>query len=150
MDIRVRLAESDSDFERLAPVLLELRTHYTASTLVAQIKEQQKQGYLIAFAESGREIVGVAGFVVGRKLAWGKHIYVDDLVTAERSRSTGVGSAIIAWLKAYARDNGCGQIHLGSGVQRFSAHRFYLRHGFDITSHHFSIKGIGEAPRGSA
>lgn len=150
MDITVRLAETDSDLERLSPVLLELRTHFTASTLIAQIKEQQKQGYLIAIAESGGEIVGVAGFVVGRKLAWGKHIYVDDLVSTERSRSTGVGGAMIAWLKAYARDKGCGQVHLDSGVQRFPAHRFYLRHGFDIASHHFSIKGIGEAPRGSA
>lgn len=145
MDIRVRLAETDSDLERLAPVLLELRAQFTAGTLIARIKEQQKHGYMLAVAESGSEIVGVAGFVVGIKLAWGRHIYVDDLVIAERYRSSGVGTALIESLKGYASDHGCGQIHLGSGVERFSAHRFYLRHGFNITSHHFSMRGIGAA-----
>ena len=43
------------------------------------------------------------------------------------------------WLKCHARENECEQIHLDSGVQRFPAHRFYLREGFDIASHHFSI-----------
>ena len=27
-----------------------------------------------------------------------------------------------------------------SGVQRFGAHRFYLRHGMNITSHHFQLE----------
>jgi hypothetical protein len=28
---------------------------------------------------------------------------------------------------------------LDSGVQRFGAHRFYLRRRMDITSHHFAL-----------
>ena len=46
------------------------------------------------------------------------------------------------WLKGHAREHGCGQIHLDSGIQRFPAHRFYLREGFNIASHHFSIVGL--------
>jgi GNAT superfamily N-acetyltransferase len=149
MNIEIKLAESDADLERLAPVLSELRPQFTSSDLIARIKEQQKQGYLVAFAESGGEVLGVAGFVVGRKLAWGKHIYVDDLVTAERSRSKGVGGQLIKWLKAYARDQGCEQKHLDSGVQRFGAHRFYLRNRFDIASHHFSTEDLGGVLPGS-
>ena len=80
----------------------------------------------------------IAGFVVGEKLAWGKHIYIDDLVTSADHRSTGVGKVLMEWFRTYAKDNGCTQIHLDSGVQRFAAHRFYLREGFDIASHHFS------------
>lgn len=89
-------------------------------------------------------VAGVAGFVVGNKLAWGKHIYIADLVTSEGYRSSGVGGRLIDWLKSYARERGCKQIHLDSGVQRFSAHRFYLRHGFNIVSHHFSIMDLAE------
>ncbi len=37
---------------------------------------------------------------------------------------------MISWLKSHARQLGCNQLHLDSGVQRFSAHRFYLREGF--------------------
>jgi len=42
----------------------------------------------------------------------------------------------------HAHERGCGQVHLDSGVQRFAAHRFYLRNGFDIASHHFSVKEL--------
>jgi hypothetical protein len=41
------------------------------------------------------------------------------------------------WLMGQAQQAGCAQIHLDSGVQRFAAHGFYLRHRFSITSHHF-------------
>ncbi|MFQ3219905.1 MAG: hypothetical protein ACI96W_002272, partial [Paraglaciecola sp.] len=36
-----------------------------------------------------------AGFVIASKLAWGKHLYVDDLVTAPLRRFTGVGSQML-------------------------------------------------------
>ncbi|MGB8703329.1 MAG: GNAT family N-acetyltransferase [Thermosynechococcaceae cyanobacterium] len=115
----------------------------TKSQILAQIKEQQARGYQVAFAESDGKVLGVAGFVIGQKLAWGKHMYVDDLVTVEGSRSVGIGSQLVAWLKTYALDKGCTQIHLDSGVQRFPAHRFYVRQGFNIASHHFSITDLG-------
>jgi len=41
------------------------------------------------------------------------------------------------WLEAVAREDGCGQLHLDSGVQRFDAHRFYFTRGMAIRSHHF-------------
>jgi hypothetical protein len=39
-----------------------------------------------------------------------------------------------------ARENGCAELHLESGVQRFGAHRFYLANRMDITCHHFGMK----------
>ena len=50
---------------------------------------------------------------------------------------------MFAWLKAYSRGHGCSQLQLDSGVQRFEAHRFYLREGFHISSHHFAITDLG-------
>jgi GNAT superfamily N-acetyltransferase len=120
-------------------VLLELRPAFTKDSLVEQIKAQRQSGYQVAYVEADGEVLCVAGFVVGTKLGWGKHVYVDDLVTAERHRSKGAGARMIEWLKAHALDLGCRQLHLDSGVQRFGAHRFYLRAGFNIGGHHFSI-----------
>jgi len=138
----IRIAESDADLEKVAGVLLELRSAYDRARLLSQVKEQMKHGYRVAYLEEQGEVLCAAGFVVGSKLAWGKHLYVDDLVTAERHRSSGAGAKMIDWLKAHARSLGCGQLHLDSGVQRFPAHRFYLRQGFNIASHHFSITGL--------
>lgn len=143
--MNVRIAESDSQLESVSGVLLQLRTAFTKEELLAQIKEQKQHGYQIAYVESEGQVLCVAGFVVGMKLAWGKHIYVDDLVTAECHRSMGAGAKMLEWLRSHARDLDCTQLHLDSGVQRFAAHRFYLREGFDIASHHFSITDLERA-----
>jgi GNAT superfamily N-acetyltransferase len=136
----VKLATTDAEITAAGQILLQLRPAFTLESIVQQIKRQQQEdGYLLASAEQDGEAIAAAGFVINRKLAWGKHIYVDDLVTDQNHRSTGAGKALIDWLKAYGLQQGCEQLHLDSGVQRFPAHRFYLREGFDITSHHFAI-----------
>lgn len=140
--MKITLAESDADLDRSSEVLLQLRTAFTKETLIAQIKEQQKSGFQIVYVESEGEVLCVAGFVVATKLAWGKHIYISDFVTTERHRSTGVGAKLIEWFKAHARELGCKQLHLDSGVQRVDAHRFYQREGFNLSSHHFSITDL--------
>ncbi len=144
-NMQIRIARSEAELELISDVLLELRTAFTREGLIAKLREQQKDGYRIAYVESDGEILCVAGYVMSTKLAWGKHIYIDDLVTAERHRSTGAGARMIEWFKGHARELGCQQLHLDSGVQRFGAHRFYLRHGFDISSHHFSIADLSKA-----
>lgn len=144
----VHVAESDAELRRVSGVLLQLRPTFSTESLIAQIKEQMRLGYRVAYVESAGEVLCVAGFVVGTKLAWGKHIYVDDLVTAEHRRSKGAGATMISWLKSHARSQGCRQLHLDSGVQRFAAHKFYLREGFKIASHHFSITNFGTPEEG--
>ena len=145
--MNIKIAESDAELARISDVLLELRRAFTKDVLIAQIEAQQQAGYRVAYLDSAGEVVCVAGFVVGTKLAWGKHLYVDDLVTAERHRSTGAGKRMLDWLKAHALALGCRQLELDSGVQRFGAHRFYLREGFDISSHHFSIADLATSRR---
>lgn len=142
--MQVKIAESVEELKLICPVLLQLRPQYSEDTLVTQIQSQQADGYRVAYVAQGENILSVAGFVMGQKLAWKKHIYVDDLVTNEAHRSTGAGRFLIDWLKQYGLDNGCQQLHLDSGVTRFGAHRFYLREGFDITSHHFAVVELND------
>ncbi len=131
--------QADADHQGVLEVMLQLRSQYDHQSLAAQIDKQMASGYQVVYVKENNEILAVAGFVVGEKLAWGKHIYIDDLVTNAKCRSTGVGAFLIDWFKSYAKQIGCQQLHLDSGVQRFAAHRFYLREHFAIASHHFSI-----------
>ncbi|EDP57564.1 GNAT family N-acetyltransferase [Vibrio sp. AND4] len=140
--MEVQFLEKDSDYEPVLEVLLQLRPSYNLDTLSAQIEKQKSNGYQVVYVKSSEGILAAAGFNVGEKLAWGKHIYIEDLVTNAQFRSRGVGKFIVDWFKAYALESGCEQIHLDSGVQRFSAHKFYLREGFNIASHHFSMVKI--------
>jgi len=82
----------------------------------------------------------VAGFRISENLAYGKFLYVDDLVSKTEDRSKGYGGALFDWLVALAREHECDQFHLDSGVHRFAAHRFYLTKRMDISSHHFVLK----------
>ena len=140
--MQVHLLKSDSEIDLVADVILQLRPQYNLENLKLQIAKQRNLGYQLAYVKSDRDILCVAGFVVGEKLAWGKHIYIDDLVTNEANRSTGAGAFLIDWFKDYAKEIGCQQLHLDSGIQKFPAHRFYLRERFNIASHHFSITDI--------
>ena len=119
----------------------ELRTHVDLGAFLGQVRRQMEtQDYHLVFVEDGGEVVAVAGYRLIEMLAWGKAMYVDDLVTASSRRSAGFGGQLFDWLVAEAVRLGCGQFHLDSGVQRFGAHRFYLRKGMDITSHHFALE----------
>ncbi|UTV30268.1 GNAT family N-acetyltransferase [Photobacterium atrarenae] len=142
MEVRFLDNNANTDEPAVLEVLLQLRPSYDIDSLSAQIKKQQAHGYQVVYVKSPDGILAVAGFVVGEKLAWGKHIYIDDLVTNANHRSCGVGKFLIDWFKAYALEVGCEQIHLDSGVQRFPAHKFYLREGFTIASHHFSMLDV--------
>jgi len=93
--MHIRIASSEQDVLALAPVLLQLRPQYTTESLINQIKKQQLDGYQVAFVEMDNAVVCVAGFVMNEKLAWGKCLYVDDLVTSETMRSRGAGKAMI-------------------------------------------------------
>jgi GNAT superfamily N-acetyltransferase len=137
--IRIGLAETDEEILECHAVMAELRPHVGRAELLERVRRQQREGYRLLALREGSVVVAVAGFRVGHNLAWGRYLYVDDLVTAERLRSAGHGRRLMDWLREHARSEGCDELHLDSGVQRFGAHRFYLRWGMDITSHHFRI-----------
>lgn len=135
----VRLATSIAEIQRCLPAILQLRPHLQANSFVRQVQEQKSTGYQLAYLQANN-IVGVAGFNLAQNLAWGKHLYVADLVIDANRRSQGYGEILFSWLVEYAKSNNCQQLHLDSGVQRFDAHRFYLRQKMNISSHHFSLK----------
>jgi GNAT superfamily N-acetyltransferase len=120
--------------------MAELRPHVPQHDFVARVKRQAEiAGYKLAYVLD-QEVKAVAGFRLSECLAWGKFVYVDDLVAKDEERSKGYGGALFDWLVNYAIENDCDQFHLDSGVQRFAAHRFYLRKRMAIESHHFSLK----------
>jgi GNAT superfamily N-acetyltransferase len=133
----VRIADSDAEILSCFPVMRQLRPRYEAEELVAQVRRQQEQGYRLALLTDDDAVVAVAGYRLGENLAWGKYLYVDDLVTDDARRSSGYGAELMDWLRSVARETGCHELHLDSGVQRFAAHRFYLNLRMNITSHHF-------------
>jgi GNAT superfamily N-acetyltransferase len=96
------------------------------------------QGGQMCVALRDGRVVGVAVYRVFENTHAGRRFYVDDLVTDEAQRSSGIGTALLRHLEAQARASNCSGLELESGSHRAGAHRFYFREGFVITG--FSFK----------
>ncbi len=139
MGEKILIAEADEEIERCYPVMAELRPHVGPDEFLRRVRRQEaSDGYRLAYITEG-EVKAVAGFRIAETLAWGKLLRVDDLVARSGERSKGYGGALFDWLVAFAKSEGCAQLHLDSRVQRFDAHRFYLRKRMNIEAHHFSM-----------
>jgi predicted GNAT superfamily acetyltransferase len=128
---------------RAAAALLELRPQVGSPEAMAdRIDGQRAGGYRVvaAFDPDAEDAAAVAGFRIAENLAWGRFLYVDDLVTRSAARGRGHADSLIAWVSEEAERAGCGELHLDSGVgaDREDAHRFYFRHRLRITSYHFA------------
>jgi len=126
-----------------AAALLELRPHLKSVEEVAERADGQRaDGYRVAASFEPREdqAAAAAGFRLGRNLAWGRYLYVDDLATRSALHGRGHGAALMAWLREQAEREGCDQLHLDSGVgpERADAHRLYFRQRMRIASYHFA------------
>lgn len=135
----IKLAVSDDDIRACFPVMRQLRPHLRdADDLLTRVRRQQAcADWRLAYAEHDGKVAACAGFRVHEWLVAGKVLYVDDLVSDEAHRSLGFGKALLDWLKALARAEGCQQFSLDSGTQRRRAHAFYFREGLEITAFHF-------------
>lgn len=133
---QVRTAEGIGD---CFDVLKVLRPHLNRETFLEQVLRQQAFGYQIFGIKQGNRFVSVAGYRVVEFLAWGKILYLDDLITLPSSRGQGFAGALLDHLIEVARELGCIAMHLDTGHHRYDAHRLYLSKGFVIKSHHLSL-----------
>ena len=138
--VKPTIAESDAQILACYTVMRELRTHLDEGSFLARVRSQEESGYRIAYVAEDASPVAVAGFRISESLAWGRFLYVDDLVTLPGSRSRGFGGLLLRWLRERAAASGCNQLHLDSGVQKKEAHRFYEHESMKCSSYHFSMK----------
>ena len=134
----IERAETDEEILACYDVMAELRPRVARESFLPTVRALEREGLRLACVREGGRVVAVAGYRVSSNLFSGKHLYVDDLVTADAERSKGHGKALLAWLRARAVAEDCDEFHLDSGVQRKRAHAFYLREGMELAAYHFS------------
>jgi GNAT superfamily N-acetyltransferase len=136
--MNISIAKTDAEISGCYRVMRELRPHIAEDQFVARVRRQEDSGFRLAMLQDSGQPVAVAGFRILENLAWGRFLYVDDLVTLPAHRSKGYGAMLLAWLRDFAAKQNCAQLHLDSGIQRKDAHRFYEREGMAMTSYHFA------------
>lgn len=136
----IQMATNSEQIRSCYHVMQQLRPHLTSEqSFVEQVQRQLEDGYHLAFIKDEEKVRALAGFRFLEFLAWGKVVYIDDLVSDMATRKKGYGKKILSWVINEAKKAKYDQVHLDSGPQRHDAHRLYLNHGFKIIGHHFAL-----------
>lgn len=137
---KIQLATDSGQIQSCYKAMHQLRPHLTSEeAFINQVQRQIQEGYRLAYIQNHGLVKALAGFRFLEFLAWGKVLYIDDLVADIASRKNGYGSKLLKWIINEAKEAKCDQVHLDSGPQRHDAHRLYLNHGFKIIGHHFAL-----------
>jgi GNAT superfamily N-acetyltransferase len=120
-------------------VFTHLRPELTLDEFQRQIGLQYAEGYRIVYLEHEGRIVAAAGYRYLHFLAWGKSLYLDDLITLPEARGQGWGGKLMDWLVNEGQGAGCRQLHLDTGHHRHDAHKLYLRKGLRLACHHMAM-----------
>jgi GNAT superfamily N-acetyltransferase len=140
-DLILRHAETDAETAACFPVMAQLRPHLAdAAELVARVARQRTAGYRILAAWRGDVPIGLAGYRTEENLVHGRFVYVDDLVTAEPERRSGIGARLLDAVAAEGRRLGCDRLVLDTALGNVLAHRFYYRQGLLARALRFSCQ----------
>lgn len=135
----IQEAKSDEEILKCFDLLKILRPHLDKEKFVQKVRIQHEEGYKMIFIQDEGGIKSVAGFRVANYLAWGRVLYVDDLITLPEARGIGFGTHLLKWLMGEAKKNMCEGIHLDTGIERNDAHRLYLNLGMKINGLHLAM-----------
>lgn len=135
----VKIVEK-KEIETVFDLMKELRPHLLTHTeFSTQIARQIQEGYSLIGLEVHNKIEACLGYRIFETLAWGKILYIDDLITAEKSHGNGYGAFLLNHTIEEAKRQNCHQVHLDSGYQRHAAHHVYLKHKFKLSCHHLAL-----------
>jgi GNAT superfamily N-acetyltransferase len=133
-------AENDDDVRKCWHSFSQLRKNILSEDAFFRRWDiQKREGYKIIFIERNSKVIAAAGYRLMNTMAWGKILYIDDLIAHESERGNGYGSILLSHLKGLAETLNCDSVHLDTGYQRHAAHKAYLRNGFTLNCHHMEL-----------
>lgn len=105
--MEIRSLSSDQEIRVTFPAMSQLRTHLNKESYLETVRRMQRSDrYRLAAAFDGDVARCAAGYRISEFLAYGKILYVDDLVTDQNSRSENLGGRMLDWLTEEVRRNG--------------------------------------------
>ena len=140
MAIEIFIAESDKELRECFSVFKVLRPHLNEEKFLPQVRRQQEQGFQVLALKHDGDVKSAAGFRFAEYLAWGKVLYIDDLITLPEEKKQGFAGQLLDWLIAHAQSQKCDGLHLDTGYARHDAHRLYLRKGLQLNCHHLALQ----------
>lgn len=128
----IRVA-STADAERIAALSAQLGYQSPTKVVRERLKRMLHNDYQMIFvAELGDDCaVGRIGQMVYEAIILEQQMEIEGLVVDENHRNLNRGQRLITEADAWAREKGCKNIYLRSGVVRDKAHAFYMCVGYE-------------------
>jgi GNAT superfamily N-acetyltransferase len=87
-------------------------------------------GSVVLVAEEDGRLVGIcSAYIDIESVRYGQRCWIEDLAVDPERRSGGIGAALLAAARGWARAHGASHIELDTGIARVDAQRFYDRQG---------------------
>lgn len=116
-------------------LMQQLRPTLDKDRYINLLEEMKKEGYKNYALYVDGKMVSLAGVIKLTNLYYGKHIWVNDLVTDENYRDKGYGEELLTYIEVVGKELHCENIALSSAIRKVDAHNFYDRHmSFNKTS----------------
>lgn len=89
---KIQLATESEQIRSCYKIMHQLRPHLTSEqAFIEQVQRQIREGYNLAYIQDGEQVKALTGFRFLEFLAWGKVVYIDDLVSDATTRRNGYG-----------------------------------------------------------
>lgn len=139
--MNIQFATTDEQLLQCRDVVINLRPHISKDEYLQKAKQLLSEGPQMIYIEDEGKAAAFSVFRINYYFYRGKNMYIDDLGTLPEYRGKGYAGALLDFLKQYAKEQNCENIHLDSGYQpeRWDAHRLYLNKGYHLASQHFVL-----------
>jgi len=129
----IREIVSKPDLDGAYEVLKQLRPHLSL-TRFHELYEAARRAddYTLVGVYRGDECLAVMGYRILHDFVRGTHLYIDDLVTTEAARSTGIGADLLRFAEEEASRRKIAGLRLCTGVENERGKRFYDREGWTL------------------
>jgi len=132
VEAKIRRARQ-ADAPRIATLCGQLGYPTTATEMAVRLKSVLRQKNAVCFVAEKKED-GVIGWIhasVRPLLEVDRRADVDGLVVDDKVQGQGAGAGLLDAAEKWARKRGCVGMSVRSNVIRDSAHRFYLKQGYE-------------------
>lgn len=131
--MNIQTLTSKQDLEKVYPLIRELRTELDFSQFMQIYEEAHKRdGYTVVAVEESGKFIGAMGYRLLFDFVHGKHVYIDDLVVTEESRSKGIGKGLLDYANEVGIREGCERLRLCTGTENEQGIRFYKRENWTL------------------
>lgn len=133
MNYEFTKANTVSDLKWFYPTIKQLRSELSYEDYLSMYEKAHiNDGYELLAITRGEEVFAVIGYRILYDFVHGKHVYIDDLITAELHRAKGFGTKLLSHVEGIAKTLCCTKLRLCTGIKNELGKKFYEKQDWDL------------------